>query len=292
MIIVTAVVNNLEFIEMQYASFKKHVKGDYKFIVFNDAKDFPDSTNNGDVTLRCKIEEFCSTLGITCINIPNDHHKTMQIPSIRAADSMNYILQYQIRNPDKYLCLDSDMFLIADMDVANYSDYDCALVMQHRILPILKKEPAQRFLMGNRKTPTVQNVRVDYFWCGVCYFDMTKMKDHELLNWNCRPGCDTGGMMNAWLVKQASYANTDNEMRVYFINHLASCDWSKSMMPAAISPNLSSFIENDPRNVNGKFFCEIYDNKFLHYRGGSNWQNNDEQLYNDTIANLKGCLLE
>ena len=34
---------------------------------------------------------------------------------IRCADSMNYILRYQIQNPGKYLCIDSDMFLIDTM---------------------------------------------------------------------------------------------------------------------------------------------------------------------------------
>jgi len=37
--IVTAVVNNPTFIEVQYHTLKKYVKGDYDFIVFNDAKD-------------------------------------------------------------------------------------------------------------------------------------------------------------------------------------------------------------------------------------------------------------
>ena len=36
--VVTAVVNNPVFIEIQYHTLKKHMKCAYEFIVFNDAK--------------------------------------------------------------------------------------------------------------------------------------------------------------------------------------------------------------------------------------------------------------
>ena len=49
--IITPVVNNPDFIELQYYTLKKYVKGDYEFIVFNDAKEFPDYTNYNDVTM-------------------------------------------------------------------------------------------------------------------------------------------------------------------------------------------------------------------------------------------------
>ena len=48
--IITAVVNNPEFVEIQYHTLKRFYQGNYEFIVFNDAKLFPDYTNGGDVT--------------------------------------------------------------------------------------------------------------------------------------------------------------------------------------------------------------------------------------------------
>jgi hypothetical protein len=50
--IVTAVVNNPDFIEIQYHTLKKYFKGDYEFIVFNDAKDFPDFSNFGNIEIK------------------------------------------------------------------------------------------------------------------------------------------------------------------------------------------------------------------------------------------------
>jgi len=283
--IVTAVVNNPTFIEIQYNTLKKFFKGEYEFIVFNDAKSFPDFTNGGNTTIKNSIEMLCNKLEITCINIPNEQHKTNSNAAIRCADSMTFILNYQKKNPDKYLLLDSDMFLIDYFDINKYSQYDCAVVLQSR-----------------------NNFKVNYFWNGIYYFDMTKMKNLDLLNWTCCPGCDVGGMMQEWLQKQMKdkpIPNTD-EIRwknklfhtnnIYFIKHLWSCSWDITELPTNIieSSPIIDFIKNDPRNSNNKFFCEIYDNVFLHYRAGGNWLNEGMDLHynlsNNLYRSIQKCL--
>ena len=283
--IVTAVVNNPTFIEIQYNTLKKFFKGEYEFIVFNDAKSFPDFTNGGNPTIKNSIEMLCNKLEITCINIPNEQHKTNDSASIRTADSMTFILNYQKQNPDKYLLLDSDMFLIDYFDINKYSQYDCAIVLQSR-----------------------NDFKINYFWNGIYYFDMTKMKNLDLLNWSCCPGCDVGGMMQEWLQKQMKdkpIPNTD-EIRwknklfhtnnIYFIKHLWSCSWDITELPTNIieSSPIIDFIKNDPRNSNNKFFCEIYDNVFLHYRAGGNWLNEGMDLHynlsNNLYRSIQKCL--
>ena len=112
--IVTAVVNNPIFIQIQYYTLQKYMKCDYEFIVFNDTKSFPDYSNGGDISIKQTIEQLCRTLNIQCINIPNDSHIQNKDAAIRCADSYNYILKYQLSYPNKYLCIDSDMFLISD----------------------------------------------------------------------------------------------------------------------------------------------------------------------------------
>ena len=283
--IVTAVVNNPTFIEIQYNTLKKFFKGEYEFIVFNDAKSFPDFTNGGNTTIKNSIEMLCNKLEITCINIPNEQHKTNSNAAIRCADSMTFILDYQKKNPDKYLLLDSDMFLIDYFDINKYSQYDCAIVLQSR-----------------------NDSKINYFWNGIYYFDMTKMKNLDLLNWSCCPGCDTGGMTQEWLQKQMKdkpIPNTD-EIRwknklfhtnnIYFIKHLWSCSWDITELPTNIieSSPIIDFIKNDPRNSNNKFFCEIYDNVFLHYRAGGNWMNEGMDLHynlsNNLYRSIQKCL--
>jgi hypothetical protein len=269
--IITAVVNNPIFIEIQYYTLKKYIQGEYEFIVFDDSKGFPDFTNGNDITIKTEIKNICNKLNITCINIPNNHHIICRADSIRVADSMNYILEYQKNNPDKYLLLDSDMFLVDYFDINKYSEYECAIVLQSR-----------------------NNFETNYFWNGIYYFDTTKMKNLELLNWNVCPGCDTGGMMQEWLKKQMGNTpipNTD-EIRytnhlyhtnnIYFIKHLWSCSWDINELPNILQNNtkLVDFFKNDTRNENGKFFCEIYDNLFLHYRSGGNWRNEGLDFHN------------
>jgi len=280
--IVTAVVNNPIFIEIQYYTLKKYFQGEYEFIVFNDAKEFPDYTNGNDITIKMQIQDICNKLNITCINISNEKHKQNHEASIRCADSMNYILEYQKNNPDKYLLLDSDMFLVDYFDINKYSTYDCAIVLQSR-----------------------NHHRVNYFWNGIYYFDLTKMKNLELLNWNCCKGCDCGGMMQEWIKKQMG--NTPipitDDIRlidkvyhtndIYFIKHLWSGTWDISEIPKQLEDNtkLINFLKNDVRNVNDKFFCEIYDNVFLHYRSGCNWRKEGLELHKLLSQKLKNTLL-
>lgn len=281
--VVTAVVNNPIFIELQYHSLKKYFKGDYEFIVFNDAKDFPDFTNGNDATIKTQIEDMCNKLNIKCINIPNSHHKTNMVPSVRTADSLNYILSYQKNNPDKYLLFDSDMFLINHFDIDKYSQYDCAILLQSR-----------------------NNFTINYLWNGIYYFDFTKMKNIELLNWSMSPYCDTGGMTQYWLKSQMGNTpipstddlrwkknQTFHTNDIYFIQHLWSHTWDINELPTSLQSNtkLIEFIKNDPRNTNGKFFCEIYDDVILHYRAGGNWRHEGLDLHRRLTNKLKDVLM-
>lgn len=269
--VITSVVNNPHFIEIQYHTLKKYCKNEYEFIVFNDAKSFPDYTNGDDITLRTQIEKMCDTLHIQCINIPNEHHRDITAdPSVRCADSMNFMLRYQKENPDQYLILDSDMFLVDDLDISHYSSYDCAIVLQSRSEKV-------------------------YFWHGICYMDTTKMKNMDLLNWNCCEGCDTGGLLHQWLTSQCSYDDLihNNYPSFYFIRHFSSGTWNMNSIPENIQQysHLVDFLQSDVRNENGTFFCELYDGKFLHYRAGCNWRREGLEMHRKLTMMLKDALL-
>ena len=122
--IITVTTNNPLFIEMQYNSINKFCKFNNEFIVFNDAKDFSDITNFGDLTIKTQIENTCNKLNIKCINIPNEHHKTIKRnASNRHGDSVNFITNYMINSPDKYLMIDCDMFFIDTINIADFEKY-------------------------------------------------------------------------------------------------------------------------------------------------------------------------
>jgi hypothetical protein len=289
--VITCVVNNPIFIEIQYKLLKKYLKGgDFEFIVFNDAKEFPDYTNDGDVTIRKQIQEICKNLGIKCINLENnyqqEHSKNSNIASTRTGIGMNVMLNYQKENPDKYLILDSDMFLIDYMDINKYDGYKCAFVLQSR----------------------ENNYR--YMWNGLVYMDMNLIKDDiNDLDWGLTPFTDTGGKTRDWLERQFKnediYVPTGEELRykkdinynsksLYFIKHLWSMSWNESEIPENLKEQkeLISFMKNDIRNKNNNFYCEIYDNIFLHYRNGGNWVGEGLNFHNNHSSNLKKVLLK
>lgn len=280
--IITSVVNNPIFIEIQYYTLKKYFQGDYEFIVFNDAKDFPDFTNGNDITIKQQIIDICKQLNIQCINIPNNHHKELGM-SYRHTDTFqNHVVKYQIENPDKYLLLDSDMFLVDYFDIEKYTNYDSAIVLQSRM-------------------------NEGYLWPGLCYLDMTKIKHFELINWSICSGFDSGGLTKEWLKIQLGETPTPNtdDIRwadtnktfhtndIYFIRHLWSCSWNIQELPINLQKHtkLIDFIKNDVRNTNDKFFCEIYDNVFLHYRAGGNWREEGMDIHKQLSLQLKDCLL-
>lgn len=290
--VVTAVVNNPIFIEIQYYTLKKYMKCNYEFIVFNDAKDFCDFTNGGDITIKFAIEDMCKQLNIQCINVNNQHHanknnRWCQEPSHRTADSMNVILEYQKQHPDYYLLLDSDMFLIDDYNMDDYKKYDCSIVLQHR-----------------KDMDHITDIY--YIWNGLYYFNMHKL-DTNLMNWGLTYTTDTGGRMSAWLNKLIPTLHLLNELsvnqnhhyeyeyeKVHFMKYLKSGEWDMNDIPANLKANerLVHFLQDDIRNINGKFFCELYDDKFFHYRAGGNWEKRDFNLHVDLSHQLKSIFID
>lgn len=279
--VITSVVNNPIFIMLQYMTLRHYMKCPYEYIVFNDAKEFPDITNNGNIKIKQEIRDTCSQFKIQCIDIPNAHHQHVPNMSGRHAETFTkHVLRYQKEHPDKYLLIDSDMFLFDYFDTDLYDQYDCAFVPQYRDDMI-------------------------YMWPGFCYLDFTKITNVDLLSWDGSPRCDSGGMTQFWLKTQKN---------PYKIMHLWSLNWSEESFtdvktvkadgniltltqlsdptqpgppgtnaggPINISINLLNFCKKDPRNKErpGKYFCEIYDQKFLHYRAGSNWLNEGMDLH-------------
>jgi hypothetical protein len=262
--IVTPVCNNPLFIELQYLTFKKFCcDTGYEFSVFNDAKDFPDKSNFGDTTIKQQIQDVCKRLNLQCITIPNE--KDVGIPSfsIRHARTMNFIFDYMKKNPDQYWVIDSDMFPVADFHLSSMSRFEASVVLQER--------------------PGIQ-----YVWPNYLYFDMHKLKHKELVNFMEISGkTDSGGEMWKWLEKY----QTESPFALYPLQHLISLQWDEKELPSYLKNNaLLSFLKTDPRNQEGKFWCELYDGCLLHYRAGSNWAGEGRDLH-DTLTQKLAAVL-
>lgn len=265
----TAVVNNPKFIEMQHMTLKRFVKDDYKFIVYNDAKDWEDFSNHNDVSLKKEIIKTCERLNIECINIPNQHHRNSISAGDRCADACNYILKEQIKTNEKTMLLDSDMFFVNDVNISEkYADYEMAIVPQVREKII--------------RTQDNKLLDVHYYWNGVAYFDMPRVKNKHLLNWDGLGGhcaaTDTGGEMYYHICATPYSKN-------YNFPYLRSGHWNKSLFPNHLNPVLMNYLDNDPKNTDGNYFAEIYDGYIFHYRAGGNWETLNREIHT-TRTNL------
>jgi hypothetical protein len=92
-----------DFIKLQYDSILKHVKGDYEYIIFNNASTEEQSNI---------IKKICEELNIECIRIHVDYNQT---PSYIAGNALNESFKYL---SDKIVFkIDSDMFFISDINL-------------------------------------------------------------------------------------------------------------------------------------------------------------------------------
>lgn len=279
--VLSVVVNNPIFIEMQYKSLTKYINSDFEFIVFNDAKEFPDVTNSGDTSMRYRISETCKKLSIRCIEINNGHHAQEKNASRRHSESVNIMYEFMKAYRDIYLVIDSDMFLVDHFDIKDYEMYTCACVLQERL-----------------------NIR--YFWPNYFILNTEKIEFENDLNFSIVPGADSGGGNSVWLRKLVPQKfPTCNEIRrsphqykcekLYLIKGLWSGSWDETEFPENLNSQLLDFVKSDPRNTNGKFFCEIYDNRFLHLRGQSNWDlsviDQNKILVSGLVENFDGIIM-
>jgi hypothetical protein len=123
------------------------------------------------------------------------------------------------------------------------------------------------------------------------------------MNWHCTPTTDTGGMMYKWLHTKVSEFPNTNELktngtktltnnRVRFLTYFPKLGWNMNSIPKNIrNKKLIDFLIGDSRNSNGNFYCELYDNKFLHYRAGGNWEKKDLKSHLKLATQLKNALL-
>jgi len=274
--IISAVVNNPLFIEIQYKTLQRYFKGEFELIIFNDGKAFIDTSNGGDITMKKQISDTCKKLGLTCITVDNDNQQTCNMSERHSHVFNNYILPYQRLHPDPYLLLDSDMFLVDDFYPQQYLSKHSVVVPQYKQIKDIGS--------------------IYYIWPGLCFMDFRIISHQELLDWNCCPGLDTGGMMKNWLVSQedSNFCIKDfsghQRNKIYGIKHLSSCSWNATHLPKRLF-SLLNFLEKDPRNKDGNFFCELYDDVFLHYRAGSNWIGEGMTLHQELSRQLYDILI-
>ncbi len=257
-LIMTYSFNRPDFIEIQDKTFKKFLKDDYTFVVFNDASQ--EEVSN-------QIIETCNKLSLPCIKIPQSIHDAPYLqrwpgenynhPSIRNSNVVQFSLDTLGFDHDGIvMMIDSDMFLIKEFCVQDFLDgFDVAGVPQSR-------------------------QHINYIWIGLVFLNMETLPDKKTINFNCGKidgiGVDPGG-----------------QTYHYFKNHP---EVMPKLIDNQFYP--SDFIVSETTHENVKFLfshgctnfeCMLNDS-FFHYRGGSNWDNQSKEYHEGKTAVLNAFI--
>jgi hypothetical protein len=262
-----------DFIEIQYKTLKKFIKNDYEFVVFNDAKEYPDIYNFNNPSIKNDIINCCNNLGIKCINVPQHLHKQRNIlfpntiepssdhPSCRTSIAIQYLYNWANEYGYDYLIIiDADMFLMDYLDINDYNNIDIAYVQHSR---------------------SNSGISVNYIWNAFIILNNKNIKNFDKLNFDCGRinglGVDTGGQTHFWLEKYSDQIKT----KIIGCGHMGL--W-KDFEPDIkyYSEKLKQYFENLAKINNNLLNKEILLNKtIIHIRSsGGNWDINNTSFIN------------
>lgn len=255
-LVITHAFNRPDFIPYQYYTFKKFLHDDYKFVVFNDARDTHHKKN---------IDEVCRILDIECIRIPQTVHDKPYLKRwpgedynhsvVRCANVVQYSLDVLGFDHDgMVMIIDSDMFLIKPFSVQSF-------MLENKI-----------DIAGVHQTRS----GIRYLWNGIVLMNMNTLPNKRSLDWNCGKvegvSVDVGG-------QTYYYLNNNPTVKVHYFHQIHSdgliCDTCRERHNAKCTHNddiLAKFNITDAKTLNflkaGPVNVEFFHNEsFLHYRG-------------------------
>lgn len=268
-LIITHSYNRPDFIGIQAEMFKKFMLDDYEFVVFSDAP---------HEDMDKKIQRMCARWDVTHIRVPQEIHTRPYLarepgdplhrPNIRHANVVQYsmdILGFDHNGP--VFVFDSDMFLVRPLSMVQALEgWDIVAI------------------------PRGADNGVYYLWPGCMLFAMNKLPNKRTMNFNCGTAngvsVDSGGNLYYYL-------NNNPTLKIRYVEELFSYHL---FGPDRFAPHLEDrttsvaqqiaklkewgfnekeikFLQKKPHTISFMF-----DHCFLHYRAGSNYDN-QSQVY-------------
>jgi len=225
-------VNDKFPIDILYRQYKKYIKEDFEFILFNDAM---------DAQMEQNINIIAHNNKINCERVPQEIHN-VQNPSEAYAETLNWAVQeYAIKNDNEIIALvHTDIFPIQDIKISNIIKNNIvASTMEYR---------------------SIKGEDIHYLYPAFTIINMKLVKDPNELDFGCARGLDTGG-------KTKDFVKNNKEL-VRFIDHYQISvipDMSKYRF-------LSKYFYADldicqRHNLSAGWIAE----GFYHYVAGSQW---------------------
>lgn len=272
-VIITTAVNSPDFILLQRALALKFCSHPFRFVVVNDCKPVGDNTNFFNDKLWLDVEEVCRRHDISHVRLPQELHRRRENvfpaafrpsaddPASRAALAVQWALnEVGFQDFNFVMILDSDMFPIRVFSLEQMlGGNEIAGVWQER---------AGGGIFWRK--------RVRYLWNGILVVNAGVLPDKQNFSLECGRvdgvPTDVGGHLHHYFARNP-------DVRVQSIHHLSSGHWGRQDEPEWLPEAVRDFVRNDAKNVDGRYYAEIYDDRFFHFRAGGNWDGMDISLF-------------
>ncbi len=280
--VLTTVASWPEALGLQRLALSKYLAEDFELIGIIDTPTQPGPYNLWDINLRGNAIKIANEVCDRTIVIPEEIHfnrsklfKETKEPSgsnanLRAADSLQFAYNKEILESfEKIIVLDNDMFPI--------SNFSWDQEMQKKFCKSVVHESKGKLTKRS----------IDYLWSGLMFLDAATMPYKNEWSFDCGKikgiKVDVSGQTHHWYKKIK-----ENMLESGFqpISHLPSLQWGESDLTSAFSRELIDFVTYDDRNIESKFYTEFYNNSFLHFRAGSNWNKESALIVKKRINNF------
>jgi hypothetical protein len=285
--IITTIASWPDAIKLHKLSFSKYLKEPFELIAVIDTPSEPGPYNLWNSSLRKYGIELANQYCDKVIIVPEEIHNNRRSlfpkttepagnnANLRASDSLQIAFNSELLNSNsKVIIIDNDMFPIVN--------FSWESIMNHLMCRSVIHSSSRRF--SRRK--------IEYLWSGLMFIDGSKVPFKNEWSFDCgkinKIKVDVSGQTHYWLRK----IRTEKLDSLFEpINHYSSLNWSRKNKIDLYSKYLRDFIENDERNLNGKFYSELYDNRFIHFRAASNWRREPADVVLKRIDNFTKSFL-
>ncbi len=262
----------------------RHLADEFEFIAIVDTPTKPGPYNLWDSKLRKKSIKIAEQVCDSFLVVPEGVHlrRTIQFPwttepkgknaNTRAADTLQFAWNQLIKESSSpVLILDNDMFPIRDFSVLEILGDDV-------MAGIYSTSPSKD-----------GSILIPWIWSGLLFINPHSMPSKELWSFDCgkvnKIPVDVAGQTYTWLHHVASTGIHPN-----WLTHLSSLTWNMQDTGTPIARGLVNFMENDDRNRNGNFYCELYAETFIHFRAGSNWNKEKAEVVTNRNNNFLSAI--
>ena len=243
--IFTSVVNRPDFVETQYRLFKTFLKDEeWQFNVVDDSM---------EESITEEFKSVCDIYGIKYYRKPQNPNKKFDNPlagARHATETIQWTYDTIIKekhDEDMVLFCDSDMFLLDEFSIEEY----------------IKDEVIAGALQVRGP--------IEYIWNGIMFFNMSEITkidpDLNFSDGNVEGNMtDIGGHLYYWFLK--------NNVKFKNVNEGGTTPDDCPEYPEEYNGISLVFGNNDDMwtKPEGGFSFELHlENKFLHYRAGTNW---------------------